>query len=197
MSDYFPRIGLVLQALVENSTLVAKADALRLCAELQEADDNLNQVVEERVAARLDEITGRVKAVEDDHRVTKDVVFATDFQDAVLAGVVSGSDEDKKLRALFNGADPAAFDHDGPGGSLTKAEIVEALTAAKVEFDPKAKKADLQKLLEAQPAPEAAQEAPIEDAAVESEAAPEQTSESLVGAAQDNALSGGAGNDTV
>ena len=172
MSDYFARIGRVLEALVSVSTINGdvKSDALALCAELKSAPDNLTAAVEERVRAATETLAGQVSVLEQGRERVDAIVFSNAGR-GVLLGDAGPSDdaEQAKLRALFNGADPAKFDHDGvggPGGSLpapparvidfpagaaidemTVAELKVELGARDIPIPAKASKIDLQNLL--------------------------------------------------
>lgn len=62
MHDVFPRIGLAIQHLVYQSSINGpqKDEALRLAEELQSCDENLNEIVNARVAAALEGIEARI-----------------------------------------------------------------------------------------------------------------------------------------
>lgn len=124
MNDYFARIGSVLAVLVTQSTLNGdfKQEALRLCDELRKAPDDFATHVAEQVGKAAEEVHGRLAALEEGKRRADAVVFSGPLTSILTGDAVGISEEDRlAMRELFNGADPAAFDHDGdgfPGGSL-------------------------------------------------------------------------------
>ena len=62
-----------------------------------------------------------------------DVPETPEIEDVLIAEAA-----DAEADIMFNGAAPAAFDHDGdgkPGGSLSRAELVARLTELGVDFD--------------------------------------------------------------
>ena len=164
MSDYFARIGRVLEALVSVSTINGdvKSDALALCAELKSASDNLTAAVEERVRAATETLAGQVSVLEQGRERVDAIVFSNAGR-GVLLGDAGPSDEAEqaRLRELFNGADPAKFDHDGVGGvggsapnpptqnidEMTVAQLKSVLDEQGRDYPATAKKADLQNLV--------------------------------------------------
>ncbi len=194
MSDYFARIGRVLEALVSVSTINGdvKSDALALCAELKSAPDNLTAAVEERVRAATETLAGQVSVLEQGRERVDAIVFSNAGR-GVLLGDAGPSDEAEqaRLRELFNGADPAKFDHDGVGGSLpappapvidfptgaaidemTVAELKVELGARDIPIPAKASKIDLQNLLAGVPDGTKTAEEVVESPGASTETAP-------------------------
>lgn len=194
MSDYFARIGRVLEALVSVSTINGdvKSDALALCAELKSAPDNLTAAVEERVRAATETLAGQVSVLEQGRERVDAIVFSNAGR-GVLLGDAGPSDEAEqaRLRELFNGADPAKFDHDGVGGPLpappapvidfptgaaidemTVAELKVELGARDIPIPAKAAKADLQNLLAGVPDGTKTAEEVVESPGASTETAP-------------------------
>lgn len=124
MNDLFARIGTVLERLLSVSTVNgdARTEALRLCQELQSAPDDIAKQIDARVEANIEAAVGRLAALEQGKRQTDAIVFSTSNAKSLGLPVPEPTkDEHDRLRELFNGADPAMFDHDGdgrPGGSL-------------------------------------------------------------------------------
>jgi hypothetical protein len=122
MDDIFARIGLTMGHLLSHSTVEgpARDEAARLIEELKATDVTIHRVVQERVAAEIEALAGKVNS----HERKLNQVGAVTFSRANLASLEeSGSDEEElvNLRRVFNGADPERFDHDGDGfagGSL-------------------------------------------------------------------------------
>lgn len=171
MSDYFARIGRVLEAMVAVSTINGdlRAEANLLIAELKAAPDTLTTAVEDRVRAATEAIAGRVGVLEQGRERVDAIVFSNAGRGVLLGDAGPSDDAEKaRLRELFNGADPAKFDHDGdgqPGGStpapapatdfptgaaideMTVAELKVELAARDIPIPAKASKTDLQNLL--------------------------------------------------
>lgn len=147
MSDFLARIGLVLEALVQNSTINQKDEALRLAFELQGAEDNFTQSVNERVSAALEKFEGRMSAVEANSEKVRTTLFSTETITALDAALEHRPEAREKLGKLFsdgpapmpapveepsdliiegddtieasafNGAPEEAFDHDNTGSA--------------------------------------------------------------------------------
>lgn len=177
MNDLFARSAIALEHLLSASTVhgPAKEETLRIIAELRDAPDNFGARVEERVRALAEQMDGRVTALEAGKRHSDAVVFSNANAASLGVSAAGVSDEERaRLRDLFNGADPAAFDHDGngqPGGSvpslptpeptpapvsvgdeapgeMTVAELKAALDDKGIGYPSSARKADLQALLD-------------------------------------------------
>ncbi len=118
MEDLFARIGRALELLTGNSTLNGeqREECVRLATELQQTDETINRIVSDRVQAAADDHGGRLAVLEQAKLHTDTVVFS---KANLLALEASGDDEEElaNIRRVFNGADPALFDHDGDGAA--------------------------------------------------------------------------------
>lgn len=169
MNDLFARTGIILEHLLNQSTLNGdvKAEGLRLAAELKVARDDIGRRIDERVQAAVEAVVGRLEALEAGKRAADAVVFSR----ANLSSLEGASDDPAEMERLwevFNGADPARFDHDAdgtPGGStpaaptdvvseMTVAQLKAALDEKGIGYPSDARKADLQGLLAAASGPE-------------------------------------------
>lgn len=173
MKDLFARVGTVLGHLLAASTVhgPAREESLRIIDELKASSDSIEDIVRERVRQELEGIHGKVVALEHDQLRTRE--------------------------AVFNGAPPAAFDHDrdgNPGGSppapptdnpdeMTVAQAKAWLDERSIEYPAAAKKAELVELVKA------AQVTPQE---------PAETGDATISSGvADDSLTGGAGDDTL
>lgn len=78
MSENFALIGVALQRLLSISTMqgAPRAEVEEIIEQLRSADDKLVEIVNDRVRAASEALTGEVAALKDDSRRVQDAVFA-------------------------------------------------------------------------------------------------------------------------
>lgn len=199
MKDLFARIGTVLESLLVTSTVhgAARDEANRLVEELKGLDLSIEEVVADRVRAATEGLGGQVQALEEGQGRTSGILFSTAARNALLA-TTDSEEEHKKLEALFNGANPAAFDHDkdgNAGGSeahpptdnpddMTVAQAKAWLDERQIEYPSGARRDELRELVKSK------MPAPVTDGGTGGP-------ETAAGEEGAQTLTGGDGNDSV
>lgn len=119
MKDIYARVGTVLSHLLAASTVhgPAKQECERLITELMGTDASVDTAVQQRVTAAMDELSGRVAALEQGQDRVRSAVFSGAGQKALLDACGADTAAAEALKGLFNGADPAKFDHDQDGAA--------------------------------------------------------------------------------